>query len=62
MRKVWPRIVGIGVFHMFLYMYLVPFVIYPRYGCNGLRFTIITAVVISIAVLGTLWVGKKKNS
>jgi len=62
MRKVWLRLIGIGVFHMFLYMYLVPFVIYPRYGSNGLRFTIITAVVISIAVLGTLWVGKKKNS
>ena len=63
MRKVaWIRIFGIGVFHMFLYMYLVPFVIYPRYGSNGLVFTVITAVIISLAVLGTLWIGKKKNS
>ena len=61
MKKVWIRIVCIGVFHMFLYMYLVPFVIYPRYGSNGLVFTVVTAVIISMAVLGTLWIGKKRN-
>jgi len=62
MKNAWIRIAGIGIFHMFLYMYLVPFVIFPRYGSNGLIFTIVTAVIISIAVLGTLWIGKKKNS
>lgn len=63
MRKAaWVRIFGIGVFHMFLYMYLVPFVIYPRYENNGLVFTVITSVIISLAVLGTLWIGKKKSS
>jgi hypothetical protein len=61
LKRAWIRIVGIGIFHMFLYMYLVPFVIYPRYGNNGLVFTVVTAVVISIAVLGTLWIGNKKN-
>jgi heme/copper-type cytochrome/quinol oxidase subunit 4 len=61
-KDAWIRIVGIGIFHMFLYVYLVPFVIYPRYGSNGLVFTIVTAVIISIAVLGTLWIGNKKNS
>jgi hypothetical protein len=61
MRKAWSRILGIGVFHIFLYMYLVPFVIYPRYGSDGLVFTVIMAVIISIAVMGTLWIGKKKN-
>ncbi|RLB88309.1 MAG: hypothetical protein DRH26_13855 [Deltaproteobacteria bacterium] len=61
MKNAWTRIVGIGIFHMFLYMYLVPFVIWPRYGKNGLVFTIVTAVVISLAVLGTLWIGNKKN-
>lgn len=58
MKKAWRRIVGIGIFHMILYMYLVPFVIYPRFGSNGLTFTIITAVLISAVVLGTLWFGK----
>jgi hypothetical protein len=61
MRKAWPRIVGIGIFHMFLYMYLVPYVVYPRYGSNGFVFIVVTAVIISMAVLGTLWIGKKKN-
>ncbi len=61
MKKAWIRIVGIGIFHMFLYIYLVPWVIYPRYGSNGLVFTVVTAVIISVAVLGTLWIGKKRN-
>ncbi|MCP3943522.1 MAG: hypothetical protein GY710_18865 [Desulfobacteraceae bacterium] len=61
MKKVWIRIVGIGIFHMFLYTYLVPFVIFPRYGSHGFVFTVITAVMISIAVLGTLWIGKKRK-
>ncbi len=61
MKKAWIRIIGIGIFHMFLYIYLVPFVIYPRYGSNGLTFTVVTAVIISIVVLGTLWIGKKRN-
>jgi hypothetical protein len=61
MKKVWTRIVGIGIFHMFLYVYLVPFVIYPRYGSNGFVFIVIMAVIISIAVFGTLWIGKKRN-
>ncbi len=61
MKKAWIRIVGIGIFHMFLYTYLVPFIIYPRYGSNGLKFTVVTAVIISIAVLGTLLIGKKRN-
>ncbi len=61
MKRVWVRIAGIGIFHMFLYGYLVPFVIYPRFGDNGLKFALVVAVIISITVLGTLWVGKNKN-
>ncbi len=61
MKKTWIRIAGIGIFHMFLYIYLVPFVIYPRYGSNGLKFTLIMAVVISMVVLGTLLIEKKKT-
>ncbi|WDP88812.1 MAG: hypothetical protein HUN04_03295 [Desulfobacter sp.] len=63
MKRAIIRIAGIGIFHMFLYGYLVPFVIYPRFGSNGLTFAVIVAVLVSIAVLGTLWVGKtgKKN-
>ncbi len=61
MKKAGLRVAGIGIFHMILYGYLVPFVIYPRFGDNGLTFTLIVAMVVSIAVLGTLWFGKSKK-
>ena len=59
MKKAWMRFVGIGIFHMILYGYLVPFVIYPRYGDNGLKFALVIAVIISITVLGTMWIENK---
>ncbi len=40
MKRAGKRIIGIGIFHTFLYGYLVPFVIYPRFGDNGLTFAI----------------------
>jgi hypothetical protein len=60
MKKTMGRIIGIGIFHIFLYVYLVPFVIYPRFGSSGLKFTIAVAIVISIAALGTLFLEKRK--
>jgi len=54
------RIIGIGMFHAFLYLYLVPFVIYPKFGNNGFKFAVAVAIIISIAVLGTLFIRKKK--
>ncbi|MDD9304390.1 MAG: hypothetical protein HUK40_19420 [Desulfobacter sp.] len=61
MKKVGLRIIGIGVFHMVLYAYLVPFVIYPKFGNQGMTFAFVLAVIVSITVLGTLWIGKDKN-
>ncbi|MCD4722258.1 MAG: hypothetical protein K8S13_20720 [Desulfobacula sp.] len=58
-RKVLLRIIGIGIFHMVLYLYVVPFVIYPKFGKNGFEFTIAVAIIISIAVLGTIFLEKK---
>tara|TARA_B100000614_G_scaffold143267_1_gene127315 strand:+ start:309 stop:497 length:189 start_codon:yes stop_codon:yes gene_type:complete len=60
-KKIGLRIVGIGIFHMILYGYLVPFVIYPRFGDNGMTFAFVVAVVVSAAVLGTLWLQKNKK-
>ncbi len=54
MKKPWFHLVGIGVFHMVLYGYLVPFIIYPRLGNLGLTITIVVAVMISVWVLGGL--------
>jgi len=57
------RIACIGIFHMILYGYLVPFVIYPRFGSNGLTFALVVAVIVSMTVFGTLWMGKgRKNN
>ncbi len=60
MKRAWIRIVGIGVFHTVLYVVLVPMVIYPRFGDNGYIFAGLTAVIVSVAVLGSMWLGKKK--
>ncbi len=59
-NKLLSRIIGIGMFHIVLYLYIVPFVIYPKFGNNGLKLAIIIAIMISIAVLGTMFISKKK--
>ena len=61
MRKIVIRVIGIGLLHSFLYGYLVPFVIYPRFGQHGITFAVIVAVLISIGIMATLWLGKNKK-
>lgn len=61
MTKIAIRIVGIGLLHSFLYGYLIPFVIYPRFGQHAISFAVIFAILISIGIIGTLWLGKGKN-
>lgn len=58
-KNVILRIIGIGLFHMVLYLYIVPFVIYPRFGDNGFKFAAVVAILVSIAILGTMFVKKK---
>ena len=60
-KKTIFRIAGIGLFHMVLYLYIVPFVIYPKFGRNGYKFAVAVAVIISIAVLGTIFIEKGKK-
>jgi hypothetical protein len=55
------RFIGIGIFHAVLYLYIVPFVIYPKFGNNGFKFTILVAIIISIAVLGTILLEKNNK-
>jgi len=59
--KIAIRIVGIGLLHSFLYGYLVPFVIYPQYGRHGITFAVMVAILISIGIMATLWLGKNKK-
>jgi ABC-type sulfate transport system permease component len=56
------RIIGIGAFHTVLYLYIVPFIIYPRFGSNGLVFSIIIAIIISIITFGTMFVKNDKEN
>ncbi len=60
-KKIIMRILGIGAFHAFLYLYLVPFVIYPKFGNHGFQFTIIIAIIISIAIFGTMFISKQNR-
>ena len=60
-KAVFIRVVMIGMLHAFLYLWLVPFEIYPRFGNNGFMFAVAVAVVISIAAFGTLFLGRKKR-
>lgn len=59
--KAWPRIIGIGVFHAALYLYFVPFVIYPKFGHNGFILTVVLAILISVAIFGTQFINKQKG-
>jgi hypothetical protein len=61
MKKNWGRLVCIGICHIVLYMYLVPMVIYPRFGKQGTWIATIFIVVLSIAIFGNVWFGKKKK-
>ena len=61
MKKIAIRVMGIGLLHSFLYGYLVPFIIYPRFGQHGITFAVIVAVLISIGILATLRLGKNKK-
>jgi hypothetical protein len=44
-----------------LYLFLVRFVIYPKFGDNGFQFTIIVAIIISIAIFGTMLISKQNR-
>jgi len=60
-KKLLIRFVMIGALHTFLYLWLVPFIIYPRFGHDGFMFTVAIAVVISVSLLGMLFLGKKNK-
>ena len=60
-KKLIIRIIGIGAFHAFLYLYLVPFVIYPKFGNNGFQFAVVIAIIISIAIFGTMFISKQNR-
>lgn len=61
-KKPLSRIIGIGIFHTVLYLFVVPFVIYPKFGDDGIKFTVVVAILISVATFGTMFLdGKNKR-
>ncbi len=58
-KPLFLRIAAIGCLHTFVYLYLIPFVVLPRFGRNGLLCATICAVIISITIMGSMWTGKK---
>jgi uncharacterized membrane protein YdcZ (DUF606 family) len=60
-KRISVRIILIGGLHMVLYLYIVPFMVYPAFGKNGITVVIILAVLISAVVLGTLSFERKNK-
>ncbi len=53
-KRIGLKIVLIGSLHMVLYLYIVPFMVYPTFGKNGITVVMVLAVLISAFVLGML--------
>lgn len=53
------RFAGIGTLHATLYLWLIPKVILPMYGDKGSKLVFAVAGVLSISVVGTLFLRKK---
>lgn len=60
-RRITLRIIFIGCLHTVLYAYIVPFIIYPRFGNHGIMFAVTLAIIISVVVFGTVFLEKKSK-
>ncbi len=60
-KKIRLRIFLIGSLHMVLYLYIVPFMVYPKFGKNGITVVMVLAILISAIVLGTLSFERKNK-
>ena len=56
------KLITIGCLHTFLYLYFIPFVIFPAYGKNGIKITVAIAVAISITIIITILIEKSNRS
>ncbi len=55
------RALIIGTLHAVLYLWLVPFVIYPKFGKSGFLSVLAVAILISVLIIGTLIFNKRKR-
>jgi hypothetical protein len=61
MKKI-LRIAFIGILHMTAYLWLLPFVILPKFGNRGTKITISILIVISLIVLSSLVIKKREKN
>jgi hypothetical protein len=54
------RIGFIGALHMTVYLWLLPFVILPKFGNTGAKITVTVLILISLIVLSSLIIKKRK--
>ena len=59
MKKI-LRIGFIGALHMMVYLWLLPFVILPKFGNLGAKITVTILILISVIVLSSLIIKKRK--
>jgi hypothetical protein len=60
MKKI-LRIGFIGTLHATVYLWLLPCVILPKFGDAGTKITVTVLIIISLVVLSSLFINKKKK-
>ena len=60
-KKAVLKVVLIGILHSILYLWLIPFIIFPKFGHSGFLMAVMIAVLISVGVLGSIFVGKRER-
>jgi hypothetical protein len=55
------RIGFIGTLHVTVYLWLLPYVILPKFGNKGTKITVTVLILISVVVLSSLFIKKKKK-
>ena len=60
MKKI-LRIGFIGTLHIAVYLWLLPCVILPKFGNKGTKITVTVLILISMIVLSSLLINKKKK-
>lgn len=59
-KKILIRFLLIGALHSTVYLYLIPFIVFPLFGKNVVTFVIIITVLLSLLILATYFINKKK--
>ena len=61
MQKIW-RIGFIGALHATVYLWLLPYVILPKFGNKGTKITVTILILISLVILSRLFLKKRRKN